>query len=173
MTPGRGAFVANLVNTALRWRLAVMLVAAVALAGCSGKFTYPNTHAKNLRIHTQTDSGSMFSSVRAAVGIYGVDAGCRIEYEGTVDLDETSRSVGLPADRPSYLVFEFASASFLANSRRSITYETLLKPLPGHRYDVEVSYRDDIYNVEIREMRPGGAPARRLRQQDLRACASV
>lgn len=151
-------------------RAAVLLVALGLLAACSGKFTYPNTLAKNLSIHTETDSGSPFSSVRAAVGIYGVDGQCRIEYQGTVDLDDPSIAVGIPSGRPSYLVFEFANNSFLGSSRRSITYETLLVPAAGHDYRLEVSYVDDIYNVEIRESRPGDSASRRIARRDLRTC---
>ena len=151
----------------------VFLVLLSALAGCSGKFTYPNTLAKNLHIQTATDSGSFFSSVRAAVGIYRVDAQCKIEYQGTVDLGEPSVSVGIPSGMPSYLVFEFANSSFLANSRRSISYETLLVPAVGYNYDIKVSYSNDIYNVEIRESRLGDSQTRSVRRKDLRACANV
>lgn len=153
---------------------AIVLVAAIALlAGCSGKFTYPNTLAKNLHIQTETESGSMFSSVRAAVGIYRVDDQCRIDYQGTVDLDDRAISVGIPTGKPSYLVFEFASSSFLANSRGSITYETLLVPVQGRDYELKVSYVDSIYNVEILELAPGNSLARKMRRKDLRTCSSA
>ena len=115
----------------------------------------------------------MFSSVRAAVGIYRVDDQCRIDYQGTVDLDDRAISVGIPSGRPSYLVFEFASSSFLANSRGSITYETLLVPVQGRDYELKVSYVDSIYNVEILELAPGNSLARKIRRKDLRTCSSA
>jgi hypothetical protein len=160
-------------NRVIRWHFVGLLAVIGLLVGCSGKYTYPNTLAKNLYIQTETDSGSVFSSVRAAVGIYGVDDQCEIEYQGTVNLDERPISVGIPLGRPSYLVFEFASSSFLANSSRSITYETLLTPVAGRDYDLKVSYLDDIYNVEIRESRPGDVVARNIDRKDLRACSGV
>ena len=150
----------------------VCLLAVVGvLSGCSAKYAYPNTLAKNLHIETETDSASVFSSVHAALGIYRVDERCKLEYRGTVDLDATSVSVGIPSGRPSYLVFEFASSSFLAGSRRSVTYETLLVPTEGHDYRLEVSYLDNIYNVQIRETRPGDVASRKIPRRDLRACA--
>lgn len=148
-----------------------LMVVAGALAGCSGKYTYPNTLAKNLYIETTTDSSSVFSSVRAAMGVYRVDEHCRIEYQGTVDLDSSSISVGIPAGKPSYLVFEFASSNFLASSRRSITYETLLVPVAGRDYRLEVSYVDDIYNVHIRESQSGEIATRKIPRRDLHSCA--
>ena len=162
----------GVVSTAARLRLAALIVAAVALAGCAGRFAYPNALAKNVRIHTRTDSGSMFSSVRAALDIYRVDAQCKIEYLGSVDLDEPATALGLPPQSTTYLVFEFASASFLANSRSRISYETLFEPVAGSRYDIEVSYLDDIYNVEIRESARGGAVSR-VDRRDLRDCAGA
>ena len=160
-------------NRVVKWSLIGLLAVIGLLVGCSSKYTYPNTLTKNLHIQTKTQSGSFFSSVRAAVGIYQVDNDCRIEYQGTVDLDERPISVGIPSGRPSYLVFEFASSSFLANSSGSISYETLLLPIAGRDYDIKVSYMDDIYNVEIRESRPGDAMVRNIERKDLRACSSV
>jgi hypothetical protein len=46
--------------------VAIILLACL-LAGCSGLKPYPDTFEKNLHLHTQTDSGSLFSSVRAAI----------------------------------------------------------------------------------------------------------
>ncbi len=160
-------------NRVVKWHLVGLLVVTGLLVGCSGKYTYPDTLAKNLHIQTETESGSIFSSVRAALGVYQVDDQCKIEYQGTVDLYGRPVSVGIPSGRPSYLVFEFASSSFLANSRRSISYETLLLPVAGRDYDIKVSYMDDIYNVEIRESRPGDAVVRNIERKDLRACSSV
>ena len=160
-------------NRVVKWHLVGLLAVVGLLVGCSGKYTYPNAFAKNLHIQSETESGSIFSSVRAALGVYRVDDQCKIEYQGTVDLDGRPVSVGIPSGRPSYLVFEFASSSFLANSRRSISYETLLLPVAGRDYDIKVSYVDDIYNVEIRESRPGDAMVRNIERKDLRACSSV
>jgi len=157
-------------NRFLVWHIVGLLIAASVLAGCSGAFSYPNNLTKNLHVRTQTSSDSFFSSVRAAVGIYRVDERCEIEYQGTVDLDEASVSVGIPTGDPSYLVFEFANNSFLANSRRRITYETLLKPVAGYDYHVEVSYVDDIYNVEIRETRPGASASHEIEKRELNTC---
>lgn len=151
----------------------VLLLAVSLLAGCSGIRPYPDTADKNMLIRTETKSGSIFSKVRAAVHIYRVDANCQIEYEGTVKLDQPSVPVGIPANRPSYLVFDFSSSSFLANSRSTISYETLFKPRAGHSYDAKVSYKDDIYNVEIRETNSRKSSGRVIDRQDLSACSAL
>jgi hypothetical protein len=125
------------------------------LAGCSGIKTYPNGLDKNLLVHTRTDSASIFSRVRASLSISRVDTQCRIQYEGTVDLDKSVVSVSIPVERWSYLVFDFSSSGLLANSS-TMAQATLLKPRAGHRYDIEVTYSDDLYNVVIRESRTRG-----------------
>ncbi len=152
-----------------RCALSVVLVVGL-LVGCSGIKPYPNTLEKNLQIRTETKSGSIFSKVRSAVGIYRVDEQCRIEYQGTVNLDEPLVPVGIPADRLSYLVFAFASSSLLANARSTISQETLLKPRAGYSYLIAVSYQDDIYNVIVREDHPRKGISREIELQGLDAC---
>src|SRR6478736_2672 len=115
-----------------------VLGTATFLADCSGLKPYQN-------------SDSWFSSVRAAVDIHRLTADCRTEYEGTVQLNRLTIDVGIPLNKWSQLVFVFASSSFLANRSGSITYETLLKPRSGYQYEIKVTYRDDMYNVIVRE----------------------
>ena len=133
------------------------------LAACASGKPYPdNVAPKNLAVKTS-------SSARAALGVHGVDAQCRTEYLGTVALDKPSADIGLPAERWSYLVFYFATSSFLGGRRTNTTFETLLKPRAGYRYEASVSYRDDIYNVVIREQSPRGA-WREVAMRDLASC---
>ena len=148
----------------------VSLLAFSLLSGCSGIKTYPNTLANNFHVKTETDSGSMFSKVRTAVDIYRVNADCKTEYEGTVQLKDPSVEVGIPSGRLNYLVFVFASSGFLSSSSSTITYNALLKPRAGYNYDVKVSYIDDIYNVVIRETHPRKKRSREIELKDLNAC---
>lgn len=150
----------------------VLLLAVGILTGCSGIKTYQNTLYKNLHIKTVTDSGSMFSKVRAAVDIYRVDADCKTEYEGTIQLKYPSVDVGVPSNRLSYLVFVFARSGFLSSSSSTITYNTLLKPRVGYNYDIKVTYKDDIYNVVIWETHPSKKKSREIELKDLNACDS-
>jgi hypothetical protein len=137
---------------------ALILCCAVLVAGCGGAVRYPDIAEKNLAIRTETSSGSAFSSVKAVLGVHAVDAQCKLTYEGYVDLDRPLLQVGIPAGRLSYLVFEFASSSFLGGSRGSISQETLLRPRPGATYDVKVAYKNELYEVAIRETPRGGRP---------------
>ncbi len=158
-------------KTRPRW-LTKLLLPACLLVGCSGLKHYPNTLEKNLYLHTRTDSGSLFSSVSVAVDIYRVNASCQPEYQGTVDLDKSSASIGVPIDQPSYLIFGFANSSWLANSNSAISYDTLLSPRAGFSYDIEVSYLDDIYYVAIVEKHPHNSIRRDIERQRLSDCIS-
>lgn len=133
-----------------------MFILAVALGGCSGIKTYPNNLEKNLQLRAQVESGSVFSKLRASMSVFEVDAQCQTEYKGTVDFDEPSVPVGIPSGRWSYLVFDFSSSGFLSNNSTSIARGALLKPQAGGHYDIDVSYRDDIYNVTIHSVRSDG-----------------
>lgn len=145
---------------------------ASLLAGCFGIKTYPNTLDKNLHVHTATNSGSWFSRVRAAVDIHRVRENCVLDYEGTVQLADPKIDIGIPPHRWSYLVFVFDSSSFFGNRSGTITYETLLKPRAGSQYEVAVSYRDDMYHVEIREALPNQSTGREIEQLALSTCRS-
>lgn len=147
-----------------------LLVCVVAMvAGCSSAVRYADPGDKNLSIRTETSSGSAFSSVQAVLGVHALDAQCKPIYEGYVELDRPLVLVGIPPGRLSYLVFEFASSSFLGGTRGSITQETLLRPRPGATYDVRVTYKNELYEVAIRETPRGGRP-REIELAGLGAC---
>lgn len=155
-------------------RVAVwLLVCTVSLLpACSGRRAYENSLTKNLHVQTTTDSGSWFSSVRAAVDIHRVGIDCATDYEGTVRLGESTTKIGIPPDRWSYLVFVFSSSSFWGNRSGSITFETMLKPRPQYHYDAAVSYKNDMYHVAIREFPPNQSAGRELDRMALSACRS-
>lgn len=145
-------------------RALAALIGALALGGCAGGRPYPDDASpKNLSIRTASPDA------RAVLGVHSVDARCRPEYLGYVSLDKPAVAVGIPAERWSYLVFEFSSSRFLGSSRSRMSKETLFKPRAGYRYDADVSYRNDIYNVVIREQGPRGAP-REVPFIDLASC---
>ena len=149
---------------------ALVLLGAVVAAGCGGATRYADTGEKNLLIRTETSSGSAFSSVKAVIGVHAVDAQCRLAYEGYVELDRPLVQVGIPPGRLSYLVFEFASSSFLGGTRGSISQETLLRPRPGATYEVRVTYQNELYEVAIRETPPRGGRPRDIELVGMGAC---
>ena len=140
-----------------------LLLVLSMLAACSAVKTYPNTLDKNLRVITKTDSG-----VDAAVEIYEVKPDCGIKYSGTVQLDNPGVDIGIPVSRSSYLVFVFSRSGFFTGSS-TITYDTLLRPRRGIRYEIDVSYREDIYNVVVHE-RLGANKSQEIETKSLTDC---
>ena len=132
-------------------RVVVLIVLAEIITGCSGLRPYVSDYEKNLYITTRTEASGFLARVDAAVDIYSVNSDCARQYQGTVDLRNTSVAVGLPPNSLSYLSFTFASSAFLANSHGTMSYDKMLVPRDGYNYDVAVSYIDNIYNVTIRE----------------------
>ncbi len=146
----------------------LLLASIILFTGCSGIKTYPNKMEKNLHVTTKTESGSMFTNIKAAVDIYKVHTDCSTEYEGTIQLDRPSVDIGIPSGRLSYLVFVFASGGFLSSHNGIISQNTLLKPRSGYHYDVEASYIEDIYHVEIHEK--GKKKSREIDLVELNTC---
>jgi hypothetical protein len=154
---------------ARRRRVFAAMLFIIPLAACSGIKTYPNNLEKNLQVRTNTNSGSIFSRVRASLNISRVDGHCQTHYEGTVKLAKGAAEVGVPVERWSYLVFDFSSSGLLSTSS-TMGHATLLKPRAGYRYDVDVTYRDHIYNVVIRESRTGTNQRREVDLRRLDTC---
>lgn len=151
--------------------IGIIVAMTVLVGGCSGIKTYPNDLPKNLQVRTEATSGSAFSSMRVALHVHQVDASCRTEYQGTVQLNEPSIGVGVPSGRMSYLVFTFSGSSFLGGSSSSTGYETLLRPRAGYTYDARARYKDGIYHVEIRESGgPRQAAGREVERRSLADC---
>ena len=150
--------------------ITALLAVTSLLSACSGIKTYETSFANNVQVRTATDSGSWLSSIRTAVDIHRVGKDCATDYEGTIQLNKPMTNIGLPPDRWTHLVFVFASSSFLANKSGATTYETLLKPQPNYHYDVAVTYRNDMYNVAIREIPPNRSTGRELDPVPLRTC---
>jgi hypothetical protein len=155
-----------------RIKYAVLVLTIWFVTGCSGLKTYHSDLENNLKITTQTDSGSIFSSMQAAVDIHKVNPDCSTEYTGTVQLDDSSNDIGIPAGRSSYLVFVFQKSG-LFSAETSTTYNTLIRPRNGYQYIAEVSYQENIYNVIINEIDPGSRTSREIETRGMYACRPV
>ncbi|MDH4325174.1 MAG: hypothetical protein OEW90_13640 [Betaproteobacteria bacterium] len=137
---------------------------AALLAACAAGTRYADLPEKNVVVRAE------ISGAQAVLGVHAVDAQCKLTYEGFVALDQPVVRVGIPADRTSYLVFEFATSSFWGGRRGSISRETLLRTRAGSTYDVRVTYKDDLYDVAIREIPARGGRVRDVEFAPLRAC---
>ena len=138
------------------------VVLLLLIAGCSGLKTYPNDAPKNLSIATQTDGA------RAVLHVHDVTGECATRYEGTVKLDQPSVEVGVPAGRPSYVVVSFDTSSFLGG-QRGTSVGTVLTPRAGYRYEMAVRYKQDMYDVALREIDRKGV-GRELPRRGLGGC---
>jgi hypothetical protein len=145
-------------------RVAVCL-AALALAGCSGIKTYPNTLPKNLHVTAKVDSGTVVD-----LDMHRLNARCGIAHEGRLAMDSGAVDVGLRVDETIYLDFVFASKTFLSSSVNVTRYSTLFTPRSGYDYRAQVTYSKGIYNVQIRETRKGGSAGREIDRVPLAAC---
>ena len=149
--------------SAVNLRIAVLLL-ALGVPACAGVKSYSNAAPKNVVVRTETDG-----KVRVSLHVHEVDAKCQTQYRGTVALDPGATDLGIPAERFSYLVVTFDTSSFMSGSSTS-SVGTLLKPRAGYGYDVNVSYRKNIYNVAIRETDARRNSSRDISRRDLSTC---
>lgn len=142
------------------------------ITGCSGLKTYQSDLENNLQITAETDSGSVFSNVKVAVDIHKVNTDCSTIYAGTIQLDDSSKNIGIPTDRSSYLVFVFEKSGIFS-AETSTTYNTLIRPRNGYSYIAEVSYKENIYNVIINEVDSGNRTSHEIETKGMHACRPV
>jgi hypothetical protein len=133
----------------------VIIALCCLLSACSGLKAYRSDHEANLFISTDTENLGWLSDVDTTLDIYQMHDDCDVNYQGTVNLGDSLVEVGVPAGVAAYLVFRVESSAFLTNTYSSMGYDVAFYPDFGHVYDVNVIYRDNIYDVEVQE-RPRG-----------------
>ena len=136
----------------MRHAAAVFLAAMLAACGSTSPYRYEGE--KNLEVRPE------LSKARASLHIHQLDAQCRTQYEGSLDLDHPVE-LALPTERSSLLIVGFDTSSFFGGAR-STARQYVLKPRTGYRYRLEVRYKDDIYDVAAFEMRDGRSRALEL-----------
>jgi hypothetical protein len=91
----------------------------------------------------------------------------RIYRDGKTD--KPNVQIGIPTKYQSYLSFVFNTSGIFSANSGSMSTDTLFKPKPGYRYLAKVKYIDEIYEVVIIEMNPGGQ-GKELAFRDLDSC---
>jgi hypothetical protein len=153
-----------------------LVLFAGVLAGCAGLPAYKSDLPANLNIKTKLSAPSVLltaplgGTFDADMHVTAVDRRCQKNYRGSVKLGSTPVGVGIPADQPTYLVFEFSGRSFPTRGAASSTYATLLTPRSGYQYDVDVAYADEMYSITVYERNPRGGQRREVERRPFSAC---
>ncbi len=145
--------------------LAIIFVCVGLASGCSNVKPYKSSSPENLSLKAKTDS-----DVKAAVDIYSVDKACKLTYQGTVDVENKLEKVGIPVNKPSYLVVSFSKSSFWSGQSSSMSQEALLTPKKGYRYQMNLSYVDHIYDIELKRIHRKSGKSRVIDTVGLGAC---
>jgi hypothetical protein len=148
--------------SAVRAALAASLVLLGACA-TAGKI-YPEDPNGNLVLRAEVERG-----VDAAVYIHRIAAGCARELRGVVRLDNRPATIDLPVGQAAYLLADFDSSSFLAGARRTSSGAALL-PRAGYRYQLELRYREGIYDVSLSEQDERTGVRRVLPRREADSC---
>ena len=143
---------------------AAVLLSACAAAGCSTVRHYDANLPVNFSVDSNTDD------VEATLNIFRADAQCRTDYLGTVELEGEHLELGIASGQPAYLVVGFSHSSFWGGTSGFTRYEVVLIPREPYAYRMDVSYVDNIYNVELFEIDRATGGERLMRDEELQAC---
>lgn len=116
------------------------------LSACAGVKPFDSSLKSNVFISSKTDPG-----VNAVIDIYRLNKKCESSFQGRVAMDSPKKSIGLAAKQSHYLVISFTSSSFWSGQSSSMSQELWLKPSKGKTYQMNLSYIDAIYEVNLKE----------------------
>jgi hypothetical protein len=143
----------------------LFVLVMTVISACSSTRPYTSGSPENLTVKTDIRTGT------AWLNIYEVDNTCATKYLGTVDLIDSRVRVAIPINKPSYLLFTFASSSFLSGNS-STSYGIYLTPRAGYKYDATISYIDDMYVAMIHEQDARGGVRHEISRTIPKACVS-
>ena len=143
----------------------VILLVMLLFGGCASNIKpYRAELPHNLEIISNTES------IEASLHIYSLDKQCKSTYLGSVDLDRDSLQLGIDTGQPSFLVTSFDSSSFWSASSGYMDYGITLIPRKSYRYEIGVSYIDNIYNVKVYEINRSNGIKREMEDRELANC---
>lgn len=116
------------------------LCVLVLLSACSVGKTYKNSGKKNLVVNAQLED------ITTYLGVHQMTSNCDIQYLGSVELKSGRIELAIPTEETAYLVVAFSSSSFFTGSS-NFRYELAINMQPTQLYELDISYKDKIYNV--------------------------
>lgn len=143
----------------------VVLFAALVISGCASNI---KPYRADLPVNLEVISN--IESVEAALHIHGLGKQCESAYMGSVNLDKNRLQLGINTEQPSLLVVAFSSTSFWGNSSGYIDYGITLVPGKAYRYEFDVSYIEDIYNIIVYEINRATGKRREMPDNELQNC---
>jgi len=158
-------------KTASLGRLILVLLLGGLATACSSVKYYPNTLEKNVLVKTTLDSGSVFNEAQAHFHVYSIDKQCNEVHLGAVKLDQPEVEVGIATGKPVVIEVAFGiGGNFFSSSSSVIRVETMLTPRTHYFYDVNASYDDGIYDVEVFEKKKRKSRGRLLKTVPSSSC---
>jgi hypothetical protein len=159
------------------YRCASLLSILSLITACGTAVPYQDSGVPNLRLSTTANSGTFLTATVVYLDIHRVTADCGTEYVGSLNLRaplalrDPPAAIHLPEERLIELVFKFKTVG--GNYSGLTSYATLLRPRAAHTYEATVTYDAGLYDVEIREIDPHGAPGRKIEHRSLSECRRV
>jgi len=133
----------------LRLVITGFLVGGILL-GCASTPRYTSSHDENVTINVDVDGGGLFTSVDMAAGVNDLDADCQPHYRGAVELSPGANPIGLAPGVLTYLMVDIAYSRPGASS--NFGRGTVLRPMPGKQYEVDIAYHDNMYDFRLFEV---------------------
>lgn len=133
------------------------------LNGCSTSTgTYQQEGKKNLVVNVKADSSTYLE-------VYELDGPCNQKMKGEVKLHNGINKLALMNNKHYYLRINFKTVSLLSGSQ-NITLGGYVTPKSNYTYLMNVSYENDMYDVEIKKRNIHNHKATNIVVKSLETC---
>lgn len=129
-------------------RFGGILLIVVAIAGCASA-RYQDRQEKNVTIHVKLGKEGLFTSTEIVAGINDIAPDCSSSYRGYIPLRAGANELGLATGQRTYLMVEIEQSKFRQKS--SFSRGVLFTPGQGRKYEVEVAYVDEMFDLRLYE----------------------
>jgi hypothetical protein len=133
--------------------LPLLAAALLALGGCGHvDKAYKGSDDKNFHIHAIVENSD---SNRVFIYVYDINAECKRDYLGAIELEEDKQDVdyGLPQGKHLVLEIEFVMAGGGGVVRNGSQYA--VQTTGGQNYYADVRYKNRMYKASLAEGRGG------------------
>lgn len=110
--------------------------------------------------------GGLFSSVDVVAGVNDLDSRCEPHYRGMIEIKPGENKLGLAPGVLTYLQVDIAHKRPGQSSLDS--RGTMIKPVSGKKYQVEINYIDDMYDFRLFEI--SGVKRKPLKLKSVSKC---
>lgn len=150
-------------------RIACLVTFCLLVLSCAGRKLRTDL-PRNVSITSILKDSS--NTVNAALFVFSIDSKCKWEQVAQYKLAPGTVDLGLPVGEKLALEFAF-SATSMFSSNRQVSHQILFVAKDQAKYNIETSYNNGVYFVEVKEKAGGQKQGKIIERTDPNTCQPI